>query len=155
MGPECGGVTRDRSLRAVLDANVFVSAFSKPESPPGRILHAWLDRAAFELVLSRAILEEVKRALEYPHVRRYLRLSDEEAEALLNRVEIQADFVEGLSIVEAVPADPGDDKYVVAALEGRADFVVSGDRHLLALGEYEDVRIIPPARFLEILDPGD
>jgi predicted nucleic acid-binding protein len=97
----------------------------------------------------------VKRALEYPHVRRYLRLSNEEVEILLSQAEIHADFVEGSSNIEAVPADPGDDKYVVAALEGRADFIVSGDRHLLALGEYEDVRIVAPADFLEILDPND
>ena len=94
----------------------------------------------------------MKRAIEYRHVRRYLRLSDEEVEILLNKVEIQADFVEGSSNIEAVPADPGDDKYVVAALEGRADFIVSGDRHLLTLGEYEGVRIIPPAEFLGVLD---
>jgi putative PIN family toxin of toxin-antitoxin system len=138
-------------VRAVLDANVFVSALIRPESPPGRILHAWLDRGAFGLVLSTAILDEVRRALAYPRLRRYLRLSDGEIETLLSKVQIQADFVEGLSHIEAVHADPGDDKYVVAALEGRANFIVSGDRHLLALGEYEDARVISPAEFLSIL----
>ena len=50
--------------------------------------------------------------------------------------------------VRAVKDDPDDDKYLAAALIGRAGFVVSGDHHLLDLGEYQGVTILTPRRFL-------
>jgi len=47
--------------------------------------------------------------------------------------------------------DPDDDKYLAAALEGRATLVVTGDPDLLALGEYEGIRIVSPRLFLGLL----
>lgn len=57
-------------LRAVLDANVYVSALVRPEGPPGQIIERFLRSAAFEIVLSPAIVEEVLEALAYPKARR-------------------------------------------------------------------------------------
>lgn len=53
-----------------------------------------------------------------------------------------------------VAADPEDDKYVGAAMEGRATHVVSGDRHLLDIGKYEGIRVLPPRAFLDVLERG-
>jgi predicted nucleic acid-binding protein len=55
-------------LRAVLDANLYVSAYVRPEGPPGRIVERFLRDAAFDVVLSAAIVEEVLKALAYPKV---------------------------------------------------------------------------------------
>ena len=55
-------------LRAVLDANVYVSAFVRPEGPPGRIIERLLRNSTFEVVLSAAIVDEVLQALAYPKV---------------------------------------------------------------------------------------
>ena len=60
-------------IRAVLDANVYVSAAVRPEGPPGQILQRFLRGGAFEIVMSQAIVEEVLRALGYPKVRKYIR----------------------------------------------------------------------------------
>jgi uncharacterized protein len=54
--------------------------------------------------------------------------------------------------VSGVCLDPDDDKYLAAAVEGRAAFIITGDRQLLALREYEGVRIVGPNTFLEALD---
>jgi uncharacterized protein len=54
--------------------------------------------------------------------------------------------------VTGICADPNDDKYVAAALEGRAGSIVTGDRQFLALGRYEKIRIVSPRAFLDILD---
>jgi putative PIN family toxin of toxin-antitoxin system len=59
--------------RVVLDANVYVSAAVHPEGSPGRIVESFLRKAAFEIVLSPAIVEEVLRALTYPKVRKLIR----------------------------------------------------------------------------------
>ena len=60
-------------LRAVLDANVFVSAAIHPAGPPGRIPERFPRSETFTLVLSPGIVEEVLRALTYPKVRHYVR----------------------------------------------------------------------------------
>ncbi len=52
----------------------------------------------------------------------------------------------------AVPDDPDDDHLLAAAVEGRAAFLVTGDRHVLSLEEHEGIRILTPAAFLKILD---
>jgi predicted nucleic acid-binding protein len=54
--------------------------------------------------------------------------------------------------VSTICAEPHDDKYISAALEGRAAFVVTGDRQFLALREHEGIRIVDPRAFLELLE---
>jgi hypothetical protein len=54
--------------------------------------------------------------------------------------------------LRAVEKDPDDDKYLVAALEGRAEYLVSGDSDLLALREYKGVNIVTAREFLRIIE---
>jgi uncharacterized protein len=138
-------------VRAVLDANIFASALIRPQGPPGRILGLLVRQHAFELVLSPAILEEVGRALRYPKVRKRIAASDQELDLWLASLEIIAVPVEGRLEAKAVAADPEDDKYLAAAVEGMAEVVVSGDDHLLALGTYEGIRVVTARAFLETL----
>ena len=138
-------------LRAVLDANVFASALVKPDGPPGRILHLLLADRAFEVVLSVSILIELRRCLDYPKLRKFIRLTDEEIDRWLLALELIADMVTPGREVRAVPDDPDDDHLLATAIEGRAAFLVTGDGHVLALREYEGVRIVTPAEFLKIL----
>lgn len=137
-------------LRAVLDANVFVSAAIRPESPPGAILEELLRRGSFELVLSPAVVEEVSRALKYPKLRKYFRRSFD-SERWLENLVLLSYFVAGGYRLARVCRDPDDDKYIAAALEGRADFVVTGDSDLLNIKQYEQVRIVTPRMFLHLL----
>ena len=137
-------------LRAVLDANVFVSAAIHPEGPPGRIIERFLRTNAFTLLLSPDIVEEVLRALEYPKVRRYLP-RDLDATLWFEDLVVLAELVPGTARMSDVSEDPDDDKYLAAAVEGRATFVVTGDPHLLAVGQYEGVRIVNPRAFLDLL----
>jgi len=50
--------------------------------------------------------------------------------------------------------DPEDDKFLAAALEAQADYIVTGDKDLLDLKAYKNVRIATPARFLRGLRSG-
>ena len=70
--------------------------------------------------------------------------SDHEIEIRVAAIGVLADLADGDLDVKAVKDDPDDDKYLIAALLGRAGFVVSGDHHLLDLGEYQGVRIVKP-----------
>ena len=138
-------------LRAVLDAHVLVSALLRPAGPPGEILRLLLEKEAFELVLTPGIAEETARALGYPRVRKRL-----------PKDFVPADWIEDLALlailVEDGPGpgacrDPDDDRYLAAALAGRAAYLVTGDDDLLSLREHEGVLVIPPRRFLGLLSP--
>jgi putative PIN family toxin of toxin-antitoxin system len=137
--------------RAVLDANVYVSAAVHADGPPGRIVESFLRKAAFEIILSPAIVEEVLRALTYPKVRKLIH-GDIRSELWFEDIIMLADLVAGELVLPGLCHDPDDDKYIAAAIEGNAAFVVTGDKQLLALAEHEGVRIVTPRAFLDLLD---
>ena len=137
-------------LRAVLDANVYVSAAIRPEGPPGQILERFLRDSVFDIVLSSAIINEVLRAFAYPKVRKYVR-PEIDATAWFETIVVLADLIAGEYALHGVSDDPDDDKYLVAAVEGRATFVVTGDPHLLGVKEHGGVRIVSPRQFLDFL----
>lgn len=137
-------------LRAVLDANVYVSAVIRPEGPPGQVLGRFLRDASFDIILTPAIIDETLRALAYPKVRKHLR-AEIDAAAWFEAIVILADLTAGDYAVQGVSSDPDDDKYVAAAVEGRAAFVVTGDPDLLRVGQHGGVRIVSPRAFLDAL----
>ena len=137
--------------RAVLDANVDVSAAIHADGTPGRIIDRFLRRAAFEIVLSPAVVEEVLRALAYPKVRKLIR-GDISPGLWFEDIVLLSEPVAGELALPGVCPDPDDDKYVAAAIEGSAAFVVTGDKQLLSLTEHEGVLIVTPRAFLDLLD---
>lgn len=137
-------------LHALLDTNVLISAAIRPSGPPGRIVAALLTQA-FELVLSPGIIEEVETALALPKIRKYLREPEEAPRWLADIVAI-ADLVQDTGDVTGICRDPDDDAVLAAAVEGRADTIVTGDDDLLALGEYDGIAIVTPRVFLDLLD---
>lgn len=138
-------------LRAVLDANIIISALIQPKGASGRILTSLLDASAFELIISPAILTELRRSLSYPKVRRYIKASDEDLDLWVASIELIAQPVDGTKRIHAVAEDPDDDKYIEAAVEGLAQFVVTGDKHLLSLKSYENIHIVTPRVFVALL----
>lgn len=138
-------------MKAVLDCNVVVSGLIRADRPPAKVLHA-LIQGDFDPVLSPLILQEYRRVLRDPKVRRYIPLSPDGIEALLAGLALAAFWVEDQSVqAPIVIEDPSDDIYLLAASDAGADYVVSGDRHLLALRRHEDIPIVTPRDFLQIL----
>jgi len=138
-------------LRAVLDANIYISAIIQPAGTPGRLVERFLRDASFEVVISPAIVDEVLRAMAYPKVRKLLLGAD--AQLWFEDLIVLADLVAGAQQLSGVCKDPDDDKYVVAALEGRAAYVVTADQAFLALKEHLGVAIVTPRSFLDLLGP--
>lgn len=137
-------------IRAVLDANVYVSAAIRPEGPPGKIIDRFLRGKAFEIVMSNAIVDEVLRALSYPKVRKYIR-PGLDPELWFEDIVVLSQLVAGDREVAGASKDPDDDKYIAAAIEGRAEFVVAGDSDLLDRKEYDGIRIVSPRAFLDLI----
>jgi putative PIN family toxin of toxin-antitoxin system len=136
-------------MRAVLDTNVIVSAALIRGGNEDRVLRAWL-RGAFELVLSSAILEEVARVLTYDKLRRFRWMTEAEVVLLLETLAQEGAVVPGTSDVRA-SRDPEDDKFLSAAVEAHARYVVTGDKDLLDLRVHRGVRIVKPAHFLQVI----
>jgi putative PIN family toxin of toxin-antitoxin system len=133
-------------MRAVLDTNVIVSATLIRGGNEDKILRAWL-RGAFELVLSPEILEEIGRVLTYDKLRRSRWMTDAEVVLLLETLAQEGVVVPGTPRVRA-SRDPGDDKFLAAAVHAHARYVVTGDKDLLELKVLRGVRIVKPAHFL-------
>ena len=137
-------------VRAVLDTNVLVSGLVSEGGAPHQILDAWLD-GRFTLVLSLHLVEELTHVLSYPRIAQRLRLDQEELAAILAALLSTAEVTPGRLRLPGVTRDPKDDAVVACAREGEADYIVSGDQDLLALGEYKGVRIVTPRQFIEVL----
>jgi putative PIN family toxin of toxin-antitoxin system len=129
--------------RVVIDTNVVISAFLF-EGGPGELVPLWKSGRINPLA-SREIIDEYLRVLTYPK----FRLTPEEIDFILYQ-EILPHF----EIVRAEPVpvivrdDPSDDKFIRCAKAGKAKRIISGDRHLLRLKQYQTIKILTPAQFL-------
>lgn len=127
--------------RVVLDFNVIVSGLGW-SGPPARIVDAALD-GRLELLASQALLAELRRVLAYPKLAKVI----DEAQQLADLVEASSVVVQPVSVLEAVD-DESDNRVLEAAVEGAADYIVSGDDHLLGLGSFQGIPIVTPGQFV-------
>lgn len=136
------------AMRVVLDANQFVSAVLVPVGHPAQILDAWR-RGDLDILMSPPILAEVRRVLLYPRLQRRHGWDEYKVDTFLEGVWAAAISTPGATVVEGVPDDPSDEVYLACALEGSAQYIITGDQHLLRLDPWRGIRIVPPAVFLE------
>ena len=138
-------------LRAVLDANIIVSSVLSRVGIPPKVMDAWREME-FALVISPAIVAEVRATLNYPRIRHKYAIADGDIDALIELFDLHALWVEGEADVPgSLLADDKDQMFLAAAVEGRVDLIVSGDHHLLELGSYAGIPIITVRQFLEQL----
>ena len=129
------------SLRVVLDTNVLVSGLAYPGSVPGRIVSTWRD-GGLDVVLSRYILDELTRVL--PRLER-IHMTPAEIRDLVDSLMFIADVVEPDGVPDAKLRDPADQAVLLTLVASKADYLITGDRDLLALaGPYS---IVTPADF--------
>ena len=122
----------------------------RPGGVADQIRRAWQDQR-FVLLTSPALLEEFRRVLTYPKLRRLICLTAEEERMLVQLVVEEAEITPGTLEVRAVAADPADNAVVGCAIEGQAGYIVSGDSHLLDLREHAGISIVTARTFLEVL----
>jgi putative PIN family toxin of toxin-antitoxin system len=137
-------------IRAVLDANVFVSALLSPRGFPSKILAAW-HAERFHLVISPAILEEISRVFPYPKIALRHRWPEEKIGLFMEDLAHLAILTPSERTLNVIAEDPSDNRYLECAAEGGAEYVVSGDQHLLQLATYQGIKILTPREFLAVL----
>ncbi len=137
-------------MRIVLDTNLVFSALLW-RGATHRLLSSLRSHPAAQLFSSPTLLEELSEVLIRPAATRQL--------ALIGRSprDVLADYLAIIELVEPQPLpqpvcrDPDDDQVLACALTAAADLIVSGDRDLLALGPFGDIRILSPTEALAAL----
>jgi uncharacterized protein len=130
-------------LKVVLDTNIYISAF---QFPKGRNAVLWraARRGRYQLLVSPAIIRELANVLridfewEDESVRKIIRLVAEVA---------GRGVIAPRTSIEAVPADPDDNRILECAAEGKADLIVSNDHHLLELKTWNGIPIVAGVDF--------
>jgi putative PIN family toxin of toxin-antitoxin system len=141
-------------IRVVLDTNVFVSAILTPEGPPAKILEIAL-AGNMTLVISPPILREIGQVFQYPKIINLLKkrgITPEEVEKAVLKILKTSFLTPGQLSLEGFSRDPADDMVISGAVEGKANFIISGDRDLTDLQSFQDIRILAPAAFLRLLE---
>lgn len=134
-------------MRTVVDSSVLVAALVTPNpAPASRIILAAAAAGAVRLVVFDALEEEYRRAVECPPVVRYS--AKVNRQTFVSAIVAVADRVLAGEANGLVARDPADDMVLAAAIGGRADWVVSLDRHLLDLADAAGVQIVRPGDFL-------
>lgn len=131
--------------RVVLDTNVICSGLGWA-GPSAQILDAVLDDRLV-LIASPALIAELRRVLGYPKLAAAIKDSDR----LADLIEAAAVLIDPERTITTVSDEP-DNRVLEAAIEGGADYIVSGNKHLLTLGVFEGVPILTPATFASLKD---
>ena len=129
--------------RAVIDTNVLISSLFLTTSTPTKAVEKAVTQA--QLIATTDTLRELIEKLHSPKFDRYVRR--ERRDALLERV---ASLVEIVEVLQSICAsrDPKDDRFLEAAVNGRADVIVTGDKDLLDLNPFRGIAIVTPAAYL-------
>jgi uncharacterized protein len=140
--------------RAVFDSTVLISAFLRP----GGVSDELLDLAAMEafvlLLAPEIVFETTQKLLIAEKIRDRYGYTDGDVHAYARKLEQLADLVHDLPPLRGVVRDPNDDVIVAAAVAAKADYLVSRDKDLRALGNYQDIAIITPEDFRGLLRAG-
>ena len=129
------------SIRVVLDANVLVSGLAYPSGIPGQIVNVWLS-GSLAVVLSHYVLDEVVRVLpRVPANRRTPEEIRDMAEGFLSLAQMVVPDAK----IEPDLRDPKDQQILGTLRASGADYLITGDKDLLALAE--KYPIVTPAAF--------
>ena len=141
-------------IRLVLDTNILVSAILTPHGIPAKIITLAREERV-GLFFSHDTLKELGKVLHYPRLLAFMKKRG----LALNTVETFIKSIVGMSVItpgslhiEAVKDDPTDNIFLVCAVEGEADFIISGDHHLLDLKSFQGIKILSPADFLKLIE---
>jgi len=131
-------------MRVVLDTNILVS--SALGGALELILDKWSDDA-FIVIVTTDILDEYFEVINRPK----FRLKQETIDKIIRYIYQFAEIIVPTETVQVIKADPTDNKFLEAALFGEADYIVSGDSHLLELKTFRGIPILSAREFIEQL----
>lgn len=132
-------------MKAVLDTNIWVSGFVFG-GEIRKVLEAAIEEQ-FQPVISPALLNELERVLQT----RKIGYTPTVALATLHQVQLLCLVVHPAQKLHLIAQDPSDNMVLECAMEAKADFIVSGDRHLLQLKEFHSIPILTARQFVGVI----
>ena len=133
-------------MRIILDTNIFVSGIFWEGNFCSQIIEKWKG-GRFNLVSSMEIIEELVKTLSDFKIQMPKEMIEEWKKLIIENSII----VEPTIRLDVVKEDPEDNKFIEAAIAGNADFIITQDKHLLKLKEYNGVKILRPEDVILIL----
>ncbi len=138
--------------KVVLDTNIFVSGLLSKNGAPVHVLDAWKENR-FILVISPFIIQEIVNTLQSFQIQNKYKIVNEDISALVHLFEHDALIVMGeADVTGAIPEDISDEQILACAIDGEANFIVSGDHHLINLVSFQNIQIITPQSLLSELE---
>ena len=134
-------------MLVVLDPNVLVSALLSATGAPAQLIRLWL-QGEFELLVSPALLDELRRVIAYPKVAE--RMVAEDTVAFIRLLASEAQTEPDPTDRPPISAQDPDDEYLIALAPTHGAALVSGDKHLTTLPD--QLPIYRPAEFLRQLE---
>jgi putative PIN family toxin of toxin-antitoxin system len=130
-------------MRVIIDTNVLISGVFFG-GPPAKILKAW-QRGELQLIVSPEILEEYCEVCR----RISVRYPDIDITRILLLIAQNSQVVDAPTLTEQVSRDADDDMFIACAVASSTQIIISGDSDLLAVPDYEDIRIVTPRDFVD------
>lgn len=131
-------------LKVVIDTNIFVSGVLT-EGIPSIVIKSWKRTQKYTLFITEEILDEIIRVMKKLNINADI-IADWDKVIRKNAVNIKP-----ARKITAVKDDPSDNKFLECAVESKADYIVSGDKHLQKLNSFEGIKIVTARQFLDIL----
>lgn len=132
-------------LRVVIDTNVFISGVLVEEGNPSIVTKAWKRTQKYQLFVTEEIIQEILRVVKELNVNADI-ITDWDKAIRKNAISVVP-----TRKIKAIKEDSSDNKFLECAIESRADYIVTGDKHLKRLNEFEGVKIVDARKFLDIL----
>ena len=138
-------------IKAVIDSNLFVSGLFAEDGPTKQLQDLWANQK-IDLAVSEEILKEIKKTLQKPYLHERLFFFAGEEDEVVELIREKAHIVtRDLYKTDRIIDDPTDNKFLACALETQADYIVSGDNHLLSLKHYHGIQIVDAKTFIKIV----
>jgi putative PIN family toxin of toxin-antitoxin system len=132
-------------LKIVLDANIFISSFFWGGNP-WLVLKRVVEEID-ELFITKEILDEVESVIRRPK----FNADEEKIVSFIHSIEEIGNKIVSKRRINNGSRDKTDNKYIECGITAGADFIISGDIHLLELKEYENIKIVTAKNYLEII----
>ena len=134
-------------LRVVIEPSVLIRYLIKPSASIRYLIEEMWFNEDVVLVTSPELLADLDFVLRRRSIRKFIHV--DEGKALLEAILVKAEKLPLLNEIPVFTRDLKDDKFVACAIAGRASYVITEDRDILALGSVGDVQMITPYEFVE------
>lgn len=137
-------------VKVVIDTNVIISAAKSTDGNPAQIFEMLLLEEITSYT-TKDIIEEIKEVLARPRIK----LNLVEQEFIANNYEKFSIKIQTISKFDMIKEDPDDNKFLECAFDCKAEYIVSGDDHLLKLKEFKGIKILTPAEFVKLMQKNE